>query len=45
MTPHYSILLQDKTIICFCCCGMTVSLGDVKILEEYNWFDIQDVIK
>lgn len=33
MTPHYGILLPDKTIICFCCGGI-VSPKDYVILED-----------
>lgn len=39
----FGFVVQDK-VVCGCC-GAIMQLEDVNILEEYDWFDIQDAIK
>lgn len=39
----FGFVVQDK-VVCSCC-GAIIPLEEVDILEEYDWFDIQDAIK
>lgn len=39
----FGFVVQDK-VVCGCCGGI-IPIEEVDILEEYDWFDIQDAIK